>query len=95
MLAQRIDDKPFLRLVSKWMRAGVLETDGKVVHPSTGTPQGGTVSPVLANIYLHYVLDLWFHKVVVRRMCGEACLVRHADDSVCAWGFCASVGTAA
>lgn len=85
MLAQRIDDKPFLRLVGKWMRAGVLETDGQVIHPSTGTPQGGTVSPVLANIYLHYVLDLWFHKVVVRRMRGEACLVRYADDFVCAF----------
>jgi RNA-directed DNA polymerase len=53
MLAERIDDRPFLRLIGKWLRAGVLETDGQVVHPATGTPQGGVVSPVLANIYLH------------------------------------------
>jgi retron-type reverse transcriptase len=54
MLEERIDDQPFLRLIRKWLRAGILETDGQVVHPVTGTPQGGIVSPVLANIYLHY-----------------------------------------
>jgi RNA-directed DNA polymerase len=53
MLERRIDDKPFLRLIHKWLKAGVLEPDGAVVHPVTGTPQGGVVSPVLANIYLH------------------------------------------
>jgi RNA-directed DNA polymerase len=85
MLAQRIDDRPFLRLIQKWLKAGILNTDGKVIHPRTGTPQGGIVSPILANVYLHYVLDLWFHKVVVPRCGGEACLIRYADDFVCAF----------
>jgi len=85
MLAERIDDGPFLRLIGKWLKAGVLETDGQVVHPATGTPQGGVVSPVLANVYLHYVLDLWFHRRVARRCRGEACLIRYADDFVCAF----------
>ena len=60
MLRVRIDDRAFLHLIRKWLKAGMLETDGQVVHPETGTPQGGTVSPVLANVYLHYALDLWF-----------------------------------
>ena len=51
----------------------------------TGTPQGGTVSPILANVFLHYVLDLWFEKVVKRHCRGEACLIRYADDFVCAF----------
>jgi RNA-directed DNA polymerase len=85
MLAERVDDKSFLRLIGKWLKAGVLETDGKVVHPLTGTPQGGIVSPILANIYLHFALDLWFHKVVIPRCSGEACLIRYADDFVCAF----------
>ena len=58
MLAKRIDDKPFLKLIRKWLKAGILETDGQVIHPLMGTPQGGNVSPILANIYLHYVLDV-------------------------------------
>jgi RNA-directed DNA polymerase len=85
MLAERIDDKSFLWLIGKWLKAGVLETDGKVVHPVTGTPQGGIVSPILANIYLHFVLDLWFHKVVIPHCSGEACLIRYADDFICAF----------
>ena len=68
MLRQRVDDEAFLNLIRKWLKAGVLETDGKILHPETGTPQGGTVSPVLANVYLHFVLDLWFqNRVKVRR----------------------------
>ncbi len=85
MLEQRIDDRPFVRLIRKWLKAGVLETDGEVTHPATGTPQGGVVSPVLANIYLHYVLDVWFHRRVAKRCWGEACLIRYADDLVCAF----------
>jgi group II intron reverse transcriptase/maturase len=85
MLAERVDDKSFLWLIGKWLNAGVLETDGKVLHPATGTPQGGIVSPVLANIYLHFALDLWFQKVVIPRCSGEACLIRYADDFVCAF----------
>ena len=65
----------------------MLETDGRVVHPATGVPQGGIVSPVLSNIYLHYALDLWFHKVVRKRCRGEACLIRYADDYTCAFQY--------
>ena len=61
------------------------ERYSKVVHPDTGTPQGGIVSPVLANIYLHYVLDLWFDKKIKKLCQGKACMYRYADDFVCAF----------
>ena len=82
MLSQRINDKPFLRLIRKWLKAGILDTDGKVIHPVTGTPQGGIISPILANIYLHYVLDLWFEKVIKPHCKGSVYLCRYADDFV-------------
>jgi RNA-directed DNA polymerase len=85
MLEERIEDGAFLRLIKKWLKAGVLDTNGQVLHPVTGTPQGGIVSPILANVYLHYALDLWFHKVVKPRCRGEACLIRFADDFVAAF----------
>jgi len=85
MLEERIEDGAFLRLIQKWLKAGVLDTDGQVLHPVTGTPQGGIVSPILANVYLHYALDLWFHKVIKPRCHGEACLIRFADDLVAAF----------
>ena len=85
MLAERVDDKALLWLIGKWLKAGVLDTDGKTLHPTTGTPQGGVISPILANVYLHYALDLWFQKVVVPLCHGEACLIRYADDFVCAF----------
>ncbi len=87
MLEQRIDDQKFLRLIRKWLKAGILEEDGQVLYPVTGTPQGGVVSAVLANIYLHYVLDLWFAKVVKPRCRGEAMLMRFADDFVCCFQY--------
>lgn len=87
MLEERIEDGAFLRLIQKWLKAGVLDTDGQVLHPVTGTPQGGIVSPVLANVYLHYALDLWFHKVIKSRCQGEACLIRYADDFVAAFQY--------
>jgi len=87
MLEERIDDRPFLRLIKKWLKAGILEPGGEVIHPVTGTPQGGIVSPILANVYLHYGLDLWFHKVVKKYCRGEACLIRYADDFVCAFQY--------
>jgi RNA-directed DNA polymerase len=80
----RIDDRAFLRLLQKWLQAGILETDGHVIHPESGTPQGGTGSPVLANASLHYALDVWFAKVVKAHCRGEALLCRYADDWVCA-----------
>ena len=87
MLEERIDDEPFVHLITKWLKAGILSTDGKVLHPVTGTPQGGIVSPILANIYLHYVLDLWFKKKVKPNCKGEAYLCRYADDFICAFRF--------
>ncbi len=87
MLQRRIEDKPFLRLIQKWLKAGILETDGQVTQPVTGTPQGGIVSPILANIYLHYVLDEWFEDVVKRYCRGEAYVIRYADDFVCAFQY--------
>ena len=87
MLEERIDDEPFVHLITKWLKAGILSTDGKVLHPVTGTPQGGIVSPILANIYLHYVLDLWFKKKVKPNCKGEVYLCRYADDFICAFRF--------
>ena len=82
MLKQRIADGALVGLIGKWLKAGILEEDGQVVHPGSGTPQGGIVSPVLANVYLHYVLDLWFEHKVRRRNRGQSELVRFADDFV-------------
>jgi RNA-directed DNA polymerase len=82
MLGRRIDAKPFLKLIHNWLKAGILETDGQVVHPVTGTPQGGIVSPILANIYLHYVLDVWFEETVLAHCTGHVYLCRYADDCV-------------
>ncbi len=87
MLKERIDDAPFLNLIQKWLKAGILDTDGKILHPETGTPQGGIVSPVLANVYLHFALDLWFEKIVKKHCKGDAMLIRYADDFICAFQY--------
>jgi group II intron reverse transcriptase/maturase len=87
MLSHRINDKAFIHLIRKWLKAGILEEMGEVVHPQTGTPQGGVISPVLANLYLHYALDLWFEKAVKPQIRGEAIICRFADDFVCAFRF--------
>lgn len=85
MLEERVKDRAFLRLIRKWLTAGVLEEDGRITHPATGTPQGGVISPILANVYLHYALDLWFERVIRKRSKGQATLVRYADDFVAAF----------
>ena len=87
MLERRIADGAFINLIRKWLRAGVLEEDGRVIHPQTGTPQGGIISPVLANIYLHYVLDLWFERVVRPQQKGRCWMVRYADDFVACFEY--------
>lgn len=87
MLAHDINDKAFLKLIEKWLKAGILLEDKQVEKPTSGTPQGGVISPVLANVYLHYVLDLWFEKVVKKKLDGESMLVAYADDFVCAFRF--------
>ena len=87
MLEQRINDGAFLNLIRKWLRAGILEEDGRVIHPQTGTPQGGVVSPALANIYLHYTLDLWFERVVLPSQRGRCRMIRYADDFVACFEY--------
>jgi len=87
MLEERIDDRAFVRLIGKWLKAGVLEDIHTVTHPATGTPQGGVISPILANIYLHYALDLWFEKVVKKEAKGECLHMRYADDFVDAFRY--------
>ena len=81
IVRQRVRDGVLLRAIGKWLKAGVLEA-GSIVHPETGTPQGGVASPLLANIYLDEVVDQWVHKEVVPRLKGRARLVRYADDLV-------------
>ncbi len=80
-LDQRVRDGVLRRMIGKWLKAGVLE-GGVTRRPDGGTPQGGVVSPLLANIYLHEVLDSWFDEVVLPRLTGRAFLIRYADDFV-------------
>jgi len=77
----RIGDPRIISLIRRWLKAGVME-NGKVEASEIGTPQGGSISVLLSNVYLHYVLDLWFEKVVKPRMKGEAYLIRYIDDFV-------------
>ena len=81
MLQRRVRDGVLLRLIGKWLNAGVMES-GALSYPEAGTPQGGVVSPLLANVYLHEVLDTWFEAEVKPRLLGRAFLVRYADDFV-------------
>jgi retron-type reverse transcriptase len=87
MLEERINDRAFLGLIQKWLKAGILDTSGEVIHLATGTPQGGIVSPILANVYLHYALDLWFEKRIKPVCNGEAFIIRYADDFICAFQY--------
>ena len=81
VLRQRVSDGVLIRLIGKWLNAGVME-EGVVYHPDTGTPQGGVISPLLANVFLHEVLDVWFEREVKSRLRGQAALIRYADDIV-------------
>lgn len=81
LVQRRVGDGVVLRLIGKWLNAGVLD-GGEIRRAEQGTPQGGVISPLLANIYLHYVLDEWFETEVKRRLNGWAFLVRYADDFV-------------
>src|SRR5262245_15672022 len=80
-LRLRVRDGVLLRLIDKWLKAGVME-DGSVSYPEAGAPQGGVASPLLSNVFLHYVLDLWFERDVAPRLRQRAFLVRYADDFV-------------
>jgi len=81
ILDQRVRDGVLRRTIDKWLAAGVLE-GAELTHPDAGTPQGGVVSPCLANIYLHDALDTWFEKWVKPRLQGQGFLIRYADDAV-------------
>lgn len=87
MLKQRIDDKRLLNLINQWLKARIREPDGCYHKPTAGTPQGGVISPILANIYLHYALDLWFEKRIKPTLRGRAMLIRYADDFVVAFQY--------
>ncbi len=80
-LQHRVRDGVITRLIGKWLKAGVLE-QGALSYPEAGTPQGGSASPLLSNLYLHYVLDLWFAQDVLPRLRGRAFMTRFADDVV-------------
>lgn len=80
-LDKRVRDGVIRRTIGKWLKAGVLE-NGRLLRSEKGTPQGGVISPLLANIYLHEVLDRWFEEIVKPRMKGKAALFRYADDAV-------------
>jgi group II intron reverse transcriptase/maturase len=86
MVAHRIADPVILSLIGKWLNAGAMQ-DGVVIHTEEGTPQGGPISPVLSNVYLHFLLDLWFEKKIKPACRGEAYLVRFADDFVVTFQF--------
>lgn len=83
MIEQRVDDRAFVGLIRKWLKAGILEPDGTTPWaPEKGTPQGGIISPVLANIYLHYAMDLWIEKKLSREYRGQVLFMRYADDII-------------
>jgi group II intron reverse transcriptase/maturase len=81
MLRQRVNDESFLRLVGKCLHVGVLDGE-EYTEPDVGTAQGSVLSPMLGNIYLHHVLDVWLDREVKPRLRGRACLVRYADDLI-------------
>jgi group II intron reverse transcriptase/maturase len=84
ILKRRVCDGVLTRLIGKWLKAGVMEK-GQLNYPEEGTPQGGVISPILSNVYLHEVLDKWFADVVKPRMKGKAFMIRYADDAVLAF----------
>jgi RNA-directed DNA polymerase len=79
-LEHRIADKRILRLIAKWLKVGIIE-DGRVTRGQVGAPQGAVISPVLANVYLHYAYDLWVQRWRSTKATGDMIVVRFADDS--------------
>ncbi len=80
-IQRRVNDGAIIRLIGKWLNAGVME-EGRLECPDKGTPQGGVISPLLSNIFLHYVLDDWIAKEVTPRMRGKSFIIRWADDFI-------------
>src|SRR6478609_2972799 len=79
-LEHRIADKRMLRLIAKWLKVGITE-DGHITRSNRGAPQGAVISPILANVYLHYVFDLWTHRWR-RKATGDVIVIRYADDTI-------------
>ena len=80
-LEHRIADKRILRLIAKWLKVGIVE-DGRVTRSERGAPQGAVISPILANVYLHYVFDLWVHRWRRTKATGDVIVIRYADDTI-------------
>jgi len=85
-LEHDIEDKNYIRYVKRFLKGGIME-EGKFQESDKGTPQGGLISPILSNVYLHYVLDLWFEKRIRREFKGESHMIRYADDFVCCFQY--------
>ena len=85
-LKHRIKDPGVSRLVTRMLKAGIME-EGKYRETTQGTPQGGVISPLISNIYLHYVVDLWFYGIVRKACKGQAYMVRYADDFICCFEY--------
>jgi RNA-directed DNA polymerase len=81
LVERRVSDGSILRLIGKWINVGVID-DGRMLETEVGVPQGQVISPLLANIYLHHVLDKWFVDEVKPRLKGKAFLIRYVDDAV-------------
>lgn len=81
LIRRRMNDGSIIRLIGKWLKVGIME-DGSVTISEKGTPQGGVISPIFSNIFLHYVLDEWFEAVIKPRFGNNCCLIRFADDFV-------------
>ncbi len=81
ILKLRVNDGKIIQLIGRWLKAGVVENDN-ISYPSCGSPQGGVISPLIANIFLHYVLDDWFVNQAKPKLCGRSFMVRFADDCV-------------
>jgi len=80
-LSRRVNDGVIRKMIDKWLKAGILE-EGQLSYPTEGTPQGGIISPILSNIYLHYVLDEWFSEEIQPLLRGKSFIVRYADDFI-------------
>jgi len=85
-LEHRIADKNLLRYIGRFLKAGIMD-EGQFHKVYDGTPQGGIISPTIANLYLHYVVDVWFNEIIKKKCKGQAYIVRYADDFVCCFQY--------
>jgi hypothetical protein len=81
-LEHRIADKRILRLIAKWLKVGIVTKEGRIERSTRGAPQGSVVSPILANVYLHYALDLWVHRWRQEKASSDVIVIRYADDFI-------------